>query len=86
MIHVVNHTARTRGLPLDDDTRDDLVAEIFAAIVADQYAVLLATGKTRLILRASAISKELLARHVFERDRTPDHRAPVDDPFAGNAL
>ncbi len=68
MIHVVNHTARTRGLPLDDDTRDDLVAEIFAAIVADQYAVLRRFQKNcSLATYLSVIARRITVRRLMTR-------------------
>ncbi len=38
--HVANHVALTRGESIDAATRDDLVADVFLAIVADDFAVL----------------------------------------------
>lgn len=68
MIHVVNHTSRTRGLPLDDDTRDDLVAEIFAAIVADKYAVLRRFQKNcSLATYLSVIARRITVRRLMTR-------------------
>jgi RNA polymerase sigma-70 factor (ECF subfamily) len=68
MIHVVNHTARTRGLPLDDDTRDDLVAEIFAVIVADKYAVLRRFQKNcSLATYLSVIARRIAVRRLMTR-------------------
>ncbi len=68
MIHVVTHTARTRGLPLDDDTRDDLVAEIFAAIVADKYVVLRRFQKNcSLATYLSVIARRITVRRLMTR-------------------
>ena len=38
--HVANHVALTRGESIDQATRDDLVADVFLAIIADDFAVL----------------------------------------------
>lgn len=66
MIHVVNHTARTRGLQLDEDARDDLVAEIFAAIVADKYAVLRRFQKNcSLATYLSVIARRIAVRRLM---------------------
>jgi RNA polymerase sigma-70 factor, ECF subfamily len=40
VIHVANHTAQIRGVTLQPATRDDLVAEVFLAIIANDYAAL----------------------------------------------
>lgn len=68
MIHVVNHTARTRGLQIDEDTRDDLVAEIFAVIVADKYAVLRRFQKNcSLATYLSVIARRVAVRRLMSR-------------------
>jgi RNA polymerase sigma-70 factor, ECF subfamily len=40
VIHVANHTAQVRGVPLQLATRDDLVADVFMVIIAGDYAPL----------------------------------------------
>lgn len=40
VVHVANHTAESRGLRIDGATRDDLVAEVFLTLVANDFAVL----------------------------------------------
>ena len=40
VVHVANHTAEARGIQLDQATRDDLVAEVFLTLVANDFAVL----------------------------------------------
>jgi RNA polymerase sigma-70 factor (ECF subfamily) len=40
VVHVANHAAETRGVTLDQATRDDLVAEVFLTLVANDFAVL----------------------------------------------
>ncbi|MDB4476993.1 sigma-70 family RNA polymerase sigma factor [Rhodopirellula sp.] len=40
VIHVANHVAESRGVKLDQASRDDLVAEVFLVLVADDFSVL----------------------------------------------
>lgn len=40
VVQVANHTARARGLTIDQATRDDLVSEVFLVLVTDEFAVL----------------------------------------------
>jgi RNA polymerase sigma-70 factor (ECF subfamily) len=40
VVHVANHAADSRGITLDQATRDDLVAEVFLTLVANDFAVL----------------------------------------------
>ena len=40
IIHVVNHTARCRSIMLSSADREDLTAEVFLAVVNDDFAVL----------------------------------------------
>ncbi len=40
VIHVSNHTAQVRGVHLQSATRDDLVADVFVAIIANDFAAL----------------------------------------------
>jgi RNA polymerase sigma-70 factor, ECF subfamily len=89
VIHVVNHTARTRSIRLTFADRDDLCAEVFWAIVKNDYALLrnfrgqssLATYLT--VVARRIVVKELLARLTAARlgDGTSIYAAPeVPDP------
>ena len=40
VVHVANHTAEARGLSIDQSTRDDLVADVFLTLVANDFSVL----------------------------------------------
>ena len=40
VIHVANHTAEARGISIDRSTRDDLVADVFLTLVANDFGVL----------------------------------------------
>lgn len=40
VVHVANHTAEARGLSIDQATRDDLVADVFLILIANDFSVL----------------------------------------------
>ncbi|WP_153557789.1 RNA polymerase sigma factor [Roseimaritima sediminicola] len=40
VVHVVNHTAHSRQIQLSAEQRDDLVADVFLALVDDHFAIL----------------------------------------------
>jgi RNA polymerase sigma-70 factor, ECF subfamily len=72
MIHVVNHTAQSRGMQLSPEDRDDLCANIFLVIVENDLAVLrnfrrqcsLATYLT--VVARRIVVRELQARKPAE--------------------
>ena len=73
VVHVVNHTARARSLRLSPSDRDDLCAEVFLAIILNDFAVLrnfrgnrsLATYLT--VVARRIVVKELLCRSSVAR-------------------
>jgi RNA polymerase sigma-70 factor (ECF subfamily) len=72
MIHVVNHTAQSRGMRLSPEDRDDLCASVFLVIVENDLAVLrnfrrqcsLATYLT--VVARRIVVRELQARKPAE--------------------
>ena len=40
VIHVINHTAQSRSIRIGVEDREDLVAEVFMAIINDDFALL----------------------------------------------
>ena len=86
VVHVANHTAESRGLTIDRSTRDDLVAEVFLTLVANDYAVLrrfrrncsLATYLT-VVARRVIVKKLIALSHTASPSGTIDtvHEAPL---------
>ncbi len=72
MIHVVNHTAQSRGIQLTPEDRDDLCASVFLVVVDNDLAVLrnfrrqcsLATYLT--VVARRIVVRELQARKPVE--------------------
>jgi RNA polymerase sigma-70 factor, ECF subfamily len=72
VVHVINHTVRCRSLMLTQADRDDLAAEVFLAIVRDDFAVLRRfRGKSSLATYLTVIARRVVVRKLLEaRDGT----------------
>lgn len=70
VVHVANHTATTRGTSLDSSTRDDLVAEVFLALVRDDFAVLRRFRRNcSLATYLTVISRRIIVRRMIQARR-----------------
>jgi len=70
VVHVANHVAKTRGVAIDGATRDDLVAEVFLTIVADDYAVLRRFRRNcSLATYLTVISRRVIVRRLIAAQR-----------------
>ena len=66
VIHVANHTAESRGVNLDDATRDDLVAEVFMTLVANDFGVLRRFRRNcSLATYLTVIARRVIVRRLF---------------------
>ena len=84
VVHVANHAADSRGITLDQATRDDLVAEVFLTLVANDFSVL------RRFRRNCSLATYLtvVARRVIVRRlrMTQPAVTPIVEPFGDEAL
>ena len=70
VVHVANHTASTRGVSLDTATRDDLVAEVFLALVRDDFATLRRFRRNcSLATYLTVISRRIIIRRMIQARR-----------------
>jgi RNA polymerase sigma-70 factor, ECF subfamily len=68
VIHVVNHTARARSVRLSIGDRDDLCAEVFLAIIKNDYAVLRNfRGKSSLATYLTVVARRIVVRELLAR-------------------
>ena len=65
VVHVVNHTARARSIRLSAADRDDLCAEVFLAIVKNDFA------------RAAQFSRQEQSGDLSDRGRPADRRQGI---------
>ncbi len=80
VVHVANHTAESRGIQLDQSTREDLVAEVFLVIIANEYRVLRRFRRNcSLATYLTVIARRVIARRlaVTARGAVPTAQ-PVD--------
>ena len=70
VVHVANHTAECRGFELDAATRDDLVADVFLTIVANDFGVLRRFRRNcSLATYLTVISRRVIARRLHSAIR-----------------
>jgi RNA polymerase sigma-70 factor (ECF subfamily) len=97
VVHVVRHTAYARSIAVSPHDLDDLAAEVFIAILADDHAVLrrfrgqssLATYLT--VIARRVVVKELLKRRIVanpadttEMQNVEDGAGPVEERLANH--
>lgn len=68
VIHVVNHSAQSRSIPLTEHDREDLVADVFLAIVHDDFAALRRfRGESSLATYLTVIARRIVVRELLSR-------------------
>lgn len=66
--HVATHTAHSRSVRLSSADIDDLCAEVFLSILADQFAVLRAfEGRCSLATYLTVIARRVIVREISQR-------------------
>jgi len=80
VVHVTNHTARVRGVSLDDASRDDLVAEVFLELLRNDFAVLRRFRRnSSLATYLTVVARRVVVRRLVAADRQPRPRSPQTD-------
>ena len=65
---VIHHTAQARSVKVSDSDTDDLCAEIFVAILTDDYAILRRfRGESSLATYLAVIARRIVVREIFRR-------------------
>lgn len=71
VVHVINHTAQCRSYRLTAEDRDDLAAEVFLALVRDDFAVLRRfRGQSSLATYLTVIARRVVVRQLLNRKTT----------------
>ena len=67
-IHVVNHTADSRGLVITPQDLEDLTADVFLTFVSDDYAVLRRfKGQSSLATYLTVVARRVVVREMLRR-------------------
>lgn len=76
-VHVINHTAQARSVRITQQDRDDLCAEIFVAVIRDDFAVLRNfRGQSSLATYLTVIARRVVVREMI-RQKTPTRLGDV---------
>ena len=68
VIHVVNHSAQSRSIRLSDQDREDLTAEVFVAIVDEDFGVMRRfRGDSSLATYLTVIARRVVVRELLKR-------------------
>ncbi len=79
VVHVVNHSAQSRSIRLTPEDRDDLTAEVFLAIVRDDFASLRRfRGESSLATYLTVISRRVVVQQLLKLKST----TPLGDAAA----
>jgi RNA polymerase sigma-70 factor, ECF subfamily len=72
VLHVVNHTAQARSHRISTADRDDLCAEVFLAIIANDFAVLRNfRGQSSLATYLTVIARRIVVKEILQRASHP---------------
>lgn len=67
-VHVINHTAHARSVPLGPDDVEDLCAEIFVTLLSNDYAALRHfRGKSSLATYLTVIARRIVVKQITQR-------------------
>jgi RNA polymerase sigma-70 factor, ECF subfamily len=68
VVHVVNHSAQSRSIRLSDQDREDLAAEVFLAIVDEDFGVLRRfRGESSLATYLTVLARRVVVRELLKR-------------------
>lgn len=87
VVHVVNHTAQARSIRLKPADRDDLAAEVFLAIIKDDFAVLRHfRGLSSLATYLTVVARRVVVRQLMKQ-KSPARlaEAPLHDGLEARA-
>lgn len=90
VIHVVNHTAVSRSMQLSPSDREDLISEVFLAIISNDFAVLRRfRGKSSLATYLTVIARRVVVHEILKsmsgsfQGEAPAPLPQTDSQYAG---
>ena len=89
-VHVINHTAHSRSVPLSSDDIDDFCAEILVTLLSNGYAALRQfKGKSSLATYLTVIARRIVVKEITQRrmseamGHVPAHGSSIEAAHAG---
>lgn len=78
ILHTIKHTAQCRGIRLSREDRDDLCAEVFLAIIRNEFAVLRNfRGQSSLATYLTVVARRVVVRELLTRGPSGTLAAPA---------
>jgi RNA polymerase sigma-70 factor (ECF subfamily) len=79
VVHVVNHTTQSRSIGVAREDMEDLAAEVFTVLLADDFAVLRRfRGQSSLATYLTVIARRVVVRELLKRRIVPNVADPSD--------
>ncbi len=71
VVHVIGHTAQSRSIRLSSQDSEDLAAEVFLAIISNDFAILRRfRGESSLATYLTVIARRVVVRELLKRKTT----------------
>ena len=68
VVHVINHTGSSRSIQISEQDREDFTAEVFVAILAEDFAALKRfRGASSLATYLTVIARRIVVRELLKR-------------------
>jgi RNA polymerase sigma-70 factor, ECF subfamily len=82
VVHVANHTVRSRSLRLGPEDREDLCAAVFLEIIREDFAVLRHFRRQSSLATYLAVVARRVIVHELLKNKSPIRLAASDEPSA----
>ncbi len=85
VLHVIKHTAQSRGIRLSPEDRDDLCGEVFLQILKDDFAILRHfRGQSSLATYLTVVARRIVVRRLvsMQAQSTLGQSLPAAEPAA----
>jgi RNA polymerase sigma-70 factor, ECF subfamily len=84
VVHVTNHSAQCRSIRLTPEDRDDLCAEVFLALIKDDFRVLRHfRAQSSLATYLTVIARRVVVRELLHRQKSAARLVPSHDHLSG---
>jgi RNA polymerase sigma-70 factor (ECF subfamily) len=87
VVHVINHTARARNIRLAPEDRDDLCANVFLAVVDNDFAILRNfRGQCSLATYLTVIARRIVVHKLLTRKSVVHLSEDAEEVFANTPV
>lgn len=85
VVHVINHTAKSRSIRMTLQDTEDLAAEVFLAIIRDDFAILRRfRGESSLATYLTVVVRRVIVSELLKRKMTPTNQEAAEQVAAND--